>query len=233
MNEETHTAKGTITFVPKGESSSVCEIQPYNPTVIGENPIGFVDGMQKSVNLKVYYGAYSYVIEPLSRTGDFSHYNASTRTLYVGDGETVGFTVKSPTQKLATPKEVKVFFTPSMDTDKVDGSGNTMYYKTSASSPKTTFMWRNCGQESERSGVLNAGVTQYSINLLDDVVPATTAMVTKSGVITDIVKVGYITVKYIPVYQDTQEQYQFPVYVEVHGNCIAKNAGFGSNKMTD
>lgn len=239
IDNNTHTATGTITFIPKGESSSQCEIQPYNPTIVGQNPVGFVEGTQKVVNLKVYYGSYTYGMTVTGRTNSagntpssFTHYTPSAKTIYIGDGEIAKFTVASE-QSLSTPKEVKVFFKPEVNENKIVQDGGNYYYRTSANNARTGARWYNCNgsQEVELSGVLVSSELTYSLNLLDDLVPSNTAGVTRSSTVTDVVKAGYVIVRYTPVYATAASEFKFPVYVEVRPNCTATETAFGTNTM--
>lgn len=220
VDEQTGTAYGTIHFVPLAESKVIVQVIAYNPVSIdGNAPLGEI--IEKDISMDIYYNSQDFTFKNFSSTGKYSAFDADTKILTVGDGETVTLFVGCTNQN-ASPLISNVTFTPSpsfnkdkikkynADTNKEEdlmiGKNNNPV--SVSGDIKTGKKFQFTKDFNKTNGYYKADNSKDSDNLDNE----------KNTVRLEHLYIGTLDIKYTPIYLSSELTYQIPVYLDIR-NC--------------
>jgi hypothetical protein len=209
VDNETGIASGMIRFNPNGESKTAVIVQAWNPvaTSSADGTIVPAEVASKQIQMNVYYNAYTFIPQDVSRTGKYSRYDATTGSFIVGDGEKLSFSLKVEEMN-GTPQIEEVKFEPNgSEPTGPDGIKQYSLIAAPAVTGNGGFIIEHTRDYGTASGVFynlaNAGdatIEQYN-----------TAVRT-------VPLVGMVTVRYRLFGTAGIQSYRFPLYAEVR-NC--------------
>jgi hypothetical protein len=209
INPETGISSGKICFNPTGESKTAVIVQAWNPVATSSAGGAIIPAevALKQIQMNVYYNAYTFIPQNVSRNGKYSFFDATTGSFILGDGEQMSFSFSTP-ERNGTPQIEEVRFEKNGSEPKgADGiKQNTLIAAPSVASNGgfTIGHTRDYGSAS--------GIYFHLADAGDWVIEQ------YNTAVRSIPQVGMITVRYRLFGSSGIKEYRFPLYVEVR-NC--------------
>jgi hypothetical protein len=202
VNPETGIASGIIRLDPRGETLIPIMVGAYNPIGTQQPDGSYVPYYiaQQPVNMQIYYTSLTFAPSSVSSTGSFSRYDPAVGAVVLGDGEQLSFTLTAQ-QPNARPSNITAQFVPNPgDIDQPD-KPNQKQFVSAWNAGNVCYVYHNRDY--------NAANGRYG---------GTDTAFPDTDVVLGVPVVGTLKITYTAGNGSADNQFSFPVYVEVR-NC--------------
>jgi hypothetical protein len=202
LDPESGTTTGTIRLDPQGETIIPIMIGAFNPIGAQQPDGSYVPYYisQRPVNMQIYYTSLTFVPASVSSTGSFSRYDPAVGALVIGDGEQISFTLAAQ-QLNARPSSITAEFVPNPGDVDQPNKPNQKQFISAWNAGNVCYVYHNKDY--------NAANGRYG---------ATDTYFPDTDVVLAVPVAGTLKITYTAGNGTHNNQFSFPVYVEVR-NC--------------